>query len=82
MFADFALTESAGLEVSSYGYYYKAGISESEGLRFSIVLETAVALNAPTIRVWAGNSGFASVDSALDCHSRRRLRATASVIRS
>ena len=64
MFADFALTESAGLEVSSYGYYYKAGISESEGLRFSSVLETAVALNAPTIRVWAGNSGFASVDSA------------------
>ncbi len=59
-----ALTESAGLEVSSYGSYYKAGISESEGLRFSSVLETAVALNAPTIRVWASNCGFASVDSA------------------
>lgn len=60
-----ALTESAGLEVSSYGSYYKVGVSGSEGLSFSSVLDTAVVLNAPTIRVWAGNCGFANADAAI-----------------
>ncbi len=43
-------TEQAGLKVLSYGSYYKAGPEED----FAPVLDTACALNAPIIRVWAG----------------------------
>ena len=57
-----ALTEEARLKVSSYGSYYRAGVSEAEGLRFASVLDTAVALGSPTIRVWAGNCNFADAD--------------------
>lgn len=60
-----ALTESAGLEVSSYGSYYRAGVSESEGLNFDNVLDTAVVLGAPTIRVWAGNRNYADADKKI-----------------
>ncbi|MFZ2654423.1 MAG: TIM barrel protein [Victivallales bacterium] len=58
------LTCSAGLEVSSYGSYYRAGVSESEGLDFSSVLDTAIALGAPTIRIWAGNRNYADADES------------------
>jgi len=51
-----ALTEDAGLRPASYGAYYRAGESESEGLTFGSVLRTAVALGAPVIRVWAGKT--------------------------
>lgn len=49
-----AATRAAGLGVSSYGSYYRLGKSREEGLEFSSVLETAVALEAPIIRVWPG----------------------------
>lgn len=52
-------TCDAGLEVACYGSYYRVGVSEAEGLRFEAVLESAVALGAPSIRVWAGNQGSA-----------------------
>ena len=54
--AVFALqeTEKAGLEVLSYGSYYH-GLPEED---FSPVLESAKALQAPMIRVWAGNRPF------------------------
>ena len=48
------MTEAAGLVVSAYGSYYRTGQSEAEGLSFEQVLNTAVTLGAPTIRVWAG----------------------------
>ena len=57
-----ALTDAAGLKVSSYGSYYRAGVSECEGLSFASVLDTAVALGAPAIRVWAGNRNYADAD--------------------
>ena len=59
------LTRDAGLNVAAYGSYYKVGVSEAAGLRFEEVLATAVALGAPTIRVWAGDrgSGEASAES-------------------
>ena len=47
-------TLDSGLLVAAYGSYYKVGHSEAAGLPFGSVLETAVALGAPTIRVWAG----------------------------
>ena len=56
------LTEQAGLQVAAYGSYYRVGRSESEGLSFERVLETAVELGAPTIRVWPGTAGSEATD--------------------
>lgn len=58
------LTLDAGRAVAAYGSYYKINQSEAAGLRFETVLETAVALGAPTIRVWAGALGSAKADAA------------------
>ena len=55
------LTADAGLEVSSYGSYYRVGC-EDPALSFEAVLETALALGAPVIRVWAGDRGSADAD--------------------
>jgi sugar phosphate isomerase/epimerase len=59
------LTEEAGLKVSSYGSYYQSGVSEAEDLSFQSVLDTAVALGAPTIRIWAGNCDYGKADETL-----------------
>jgi sugar phosphate isomerase/epimerase len=48
------ITQEAGLEVAAYGSYYRVGASEDEGLSFSHVLHTALELEAPVVRVWAG----------------------------
>ncbi len=56
------LTAEAALAVAAYGSYYKAGHSESAGLRFEPVLETALELRAPVIRVWAGAAGSATTE--------------------
>lgn len=58
------LTEAAGLTVAAYGSYYRVGASEPAGLAFDRVLETAVQLGAPLIRVWAGGKGSAEADAA------------------
>ncbi len=54
-------TQDAGLDVVSYGSYYKAGQKPDPqvGPTFEAVLETAVSLGAPNVRVWAGTSGSA-----------------------
>ncbi|AKC82665.1 xylose isomerase [Verrucomicrobia bacterium IMCC26134] len=57
-----AITQEAGLRVAAYGSYYRAGSSESNGLAFRSVLDSAVELGAPTIRVWPGVKGSADVD--------------------
>ncbi len=64
-----ALTRAAGLETICYGSYYRAG-HDGEGNKpaFAEVLETAVALGAPSIRVWAGIHGS---DAADDEYFRR-----------
>lgn len=56
------ITRDAGLAVAAYGSYYEVGRSEADGLSFASVLETARALGAPLIRVWAGNAGPAQTD--------------------
>lgn len=48
-------TRTAGLAVAAYGSYYVLGQSEGKGLAFDTVLQTAKALGAPLIRVWAGH---------------------------
>lgn len=52
-----ALTRDSGLEVTSYGSYYVVG--REDQLPFESVLETAIALGAPVIRVWAGDRSSA-----------------------
>lgn len=64
-----AMTREAGLEVAAYGSYYEVGESEAAGLSFARGLDTAVALGAPLIRVWAGKCGSADTDTAY----RRRV---------
>jgi sugar phosphate isomerase/epimerase len=55
------LTTEAGLEVASYGSYYRFEEcdidAESGGPSMESVLDTAEALGAPAIRVWAGQRG-------------------------
>ena len=49
-----ALTEKAGLTVSAYGSYYKLGDEGNTEEKMHALAETAKALGAPFIRVWAG----------------------------
>lgn len=51
------MTQDAGLRVAAYGSYYRAGNLEKSGAPFDVILETAIALGAPKIRVWAGTKG-------------------------
>jgi 3-dehydroshikimate dehydratase len=60
------MTEDAGLQVSAYGSYYRVG--HDEPCPFGGVLDTAVALGAPLIRVWAGKQGS---DAANDAYRAR-----------
>ncbi|MDF7823610.1 TIM barrel protein [Pontiellaceae bacterium B12227] len=49
------MTEEAGLEVSSYGSYWKVVDQDGKPDSFSPVLESALALGTDTIRIWAGH---------------------------
>ncbi|MBB6734208.1 sugar phosphate isomerase/epimerase family protein [Cohnella zeiphila] len=72
-------TRAAGLETASYGSYYRVGnrhVGQGEPMEFERVLETAEALGAPAIRVWAGDRGSASADEewrALVAEDARRI---------
>jgi 3-dehydroshikimate dehydratase len=58
-----ALTCAAGLKTVGYGSYYRVGHGGENGSpHFSAVLETAEALGAPLIRVWAGSMGSDDAD--------------------
>ena len=52
----------AGLEVATYGCYYRVGHPETGP--FEAVLASAAALGAPLIRVWPGQQGSDSADEA------------------
>lgn len=56
------MTLDAGLTVAAYGSYYRVGHGEPGP--FAQVVESAVALGAPLIRVWAGKQETASADAA------------------
>jgi 3-dehydroshikimate dehydratase len=58
------MTRDVGLLVAAYGSYYRVGVSEADGLAFARVLESAITLGAPTLRVWAGNRGSADADES------------------
>jgi sugar phosphate isomerase/epimerase len=54
-----ALTESAGLTCCSYASYYRLAHPDPVNPPFETVLDTALALGAPLIRVWPGTLGSA-----------------------
>jgi len=56
------LTEAAGIAVAAYGSYYRVAVAQE--LDFDAVLNSAAALGAPLIRVWAGDRGSADADAA------------------
>lgn len=58
------ITADAGLLTPVYGSYYQVNESEKKGLTFNSVLDSALSLGAPIIRVWAGvkDSGQADED--------------------
>jgi 3-dehydroshikimate dehydratase len=58
-------TREAGLQVASYGSYYHAGSDDPAA--FDPILDGAVALGAPRIRVWSGR-----VDAAQATESHRQ----------
>jgi len=58
------LTTNAGLNIAAYGSYYKVGESEQNGLAFTNVLQSAIALTAPVIRVWAGKLPSSEANTA------------------
>ncbi len=58
-----SISESEGLVNCSYGSYYRVGESEGEGLSFRAVLDSALELGAPVIRVWAGKRGSGAADN-------------------
>ncbi len=62
------LTRENGLEISAYGSYYRCKPDED----FTPVLESALRLETPVIRVWAG-AGFAY---SCDCPPEERARIT------
>lgn len=68
-------TKDAGLEVAAYGSYYRAGESEDQGLSFEAVCESAAALGAPTIRIWAGSQ------NSEDASPAYRQKVTEDIIR-
>ncbi|HBM80041.1 MAG TPA: sugar phosphate isomerase/epimerase [Clostridiaceae bacterium] len=55
-------TVESGLSVTSYGSYYRMDTEDKNLDDFKKVLDTALELHAPMIRVWAGNKGSASAD--------------------
>lgn len=73
-----ALTEAAGLQVAAYGSYYR--VWPQEPAPFESILETALALGAPVIRVWAGkqaSSQAAAEDRAAMIAESQRIAALA-----
>lgn len=68
------LTEEAGIAVSGYGSYYRVGAAETADRRFEHVLQAAVELGAPTIRVWAGAAASAQIGEAERWHIVEELR--------
>ena len=54
-------TRDAGLAISAYGSYYRAG--HDADLQAETVVASAHALGAPLVRIWAGKLGSAEADA-------------------
>ena len=58
------LCRQAGLEVFSYGSYYKLNQGLNPQVEFRQLTQAALALGAPLIRIWAGRTPSAQVSEA------------------
>lgn len=56
------MTRDMGLIIPSYGSYYRTAWDHSQNPPFETILETALALETPCIRVWAGNIASSDAD--------------------
>lgn len=56
------MSEDAGIQYLSFGSYYRVGDHEANKQPFEATLETALALGASGIRVWAGNRASDDAD--------------------
>ena len=69
------MTEDAGLKMAAYGSYHWVGLDNSDkNPKFETVLDTAVALGAETIRVWAGDRSSQSAPDSWWKHVVRTTR--------
>lgn len=64
-------TEAAGLSICAYGSYYRC---DEESASFADILETADALGAPIIRVWAGQQESDTASATYRAEVVERLR--------
>jgi 3-dehydroshikimate dehydratase len=69
------MTQEAGLRIAAYGSYYRVGV-EGTG-PFEPILDTAVELGAPLIRVWAGGRASADADAPFRARVVRETRQAA-----
>jgi 3-dehydroshikimate dehydratase len=69
------MTREAGLRIAAYGSYYRVG-AEGTG-PFEPILDTAVELGAPLIRVWAGDRPSADADAPFRARVVRETRQAA-----
>ncbi len=54
-----------GLKTTAYGSYYRAGTyGENYAVEFSKILDTAIILEAPIIRIWAGVKSSSCTDAS------------------
>lgn len=58
------ITYDAGIEIPAYGSYYRTGWDDPQNPSFEAVLESALELKTPCIRVWAGNIGSERADES------------------
>lgn len=56
-------TIAAGLKVLSYGSYFRVGDTDDAKKEFMPFLKSAIQLDAPIIRVWAGSKSSSSCDA-------------------
>jgi len=68
------MTEEGGLSVACYGSYYRAGSQREEQPSQQEVLETAQALGAPMIRIWAGDKSSAEMNLSEREHIAQEIR--------
>lgn len=72
-------TRDAGLFVAAYGSYYRLGEYEDPEGVFIKSAESAAALKAPVIRIWAGTRPSAAVDRNEFCRLAREASAVAQI---
>lgn len=76
-----ARCDDAGIVVAGYGSYWRAGEASRNTHPIETVVETAVALGAPTVRIWAGAKGsegaYESYRSQVVDDARRAAKAAA-----